>query len=101
MFHNNGSTWYVYSLPILNQEWSQIVIIKLLFLFGQEGREDMYYIMSYEYQRMWLTEREAWHKRMFPDNTVNVDIVKRYVQTFKNNHQPPKPEEKKPFVMKK
>lgn len=39
---------------------------------------------------------------MYPENTtVNVDVVKRYVLTFKANNPPPKPEKKKPFKMKK
>lgn len=51
---------------------------------------------------MWLEEREAWKKRMYPENiTTTVDIVKSYVLTFKTNHQAPKPEKKKPFKMKK
>ncbi|CAH4004752.1 uncharacterized protein LOC123711612 [Pieris brassicae] len=67
-----------------------------------EGPSRIPWLLSYEYQRMWVEEREAWKKRMYPENTtVNVDIVKRYVLTFKSNHQPPKPEEKKPFKMKK
>ena len=49
-----------------------------------------------------MEEREAWKKRMYPENTtVNVDVVKRYVLTFKTDHQPPKVEQKKPFKMKK
>ncbi|XP_045764724.1 uncharacterized protein LOC123866957 [Maniola jurtina] len=67
-----------------------------------EGRSRIEWLLSYEYQRMWLEEREAWKKRMYPENvTVNVDIVKRYVLTFKTNYNPPKPEQKKPFKMKK
>lgn len=51
---------------------------------------------------MWLEEREAWKKRMYPENTtVNVDIVKRYVLTFRTNNQPVKAEKKEPFKMKK
>ncbi|CAK1549793.1 unnamed protein product [Leptosia nina] len=67
-----------------------------------EGPSRIAWLLSYEYQRMWVEEREAWKKRMYPENTtVNVDIVKKYVLTFKSNHQPPKPEQKKPFKMKK
>ncbi|XP_049867557.1 uncharacterized protein LOC126367807 [Pectinophora gossypiella] len=67
-----------------------------------EGKARIEHVLSYEYQRMWLEERELWKKRMYPENTiVNVDVVKRYVLTFKTNHQPPKPEKKKPFKMKK
>ncbi|CAH2238120.1 jg18498 [Pararge aegeria aegeria] len=67
-----------------------------------EGRSQIQWILSYEYQRMWLDEREAWKKRMYPENTtVNVDIVKRYVLTFKTNHHPPKQEQKLPFKIKK
>lgn len=62
----------------------------------------MAWLLSYEYQRMWLEERDAWNKRMYPENTtVNVDVVKRYVLSFKTNTQPEKPEKKKPFKMKK
>lgn len=51
---------------------------------------------------MWLEEREAWKKRMYPENTTeNIDVVKRYVLTFKNNNKPPKPEQKKPFKIKR
>ncbi|KPI93899.1 hypothetical protein RR46_13064, partial [Papilio xuthus] len=68
----------------------------------QEGPSRIEWLLSYEYYRMWLEEREAWKKRMYPENTtVNIDIVKRYVLTFKNNHQPPKPVKKQPFKMKK
>ncbi|PZC74688.1 hypothetical protein B5X24_HaOG207357 [Helicoverpa armigera] len=67
-----------------------------------EGRTRIEFLLSYEYQRMWMEEIEGWKKRMYPENTtVNVDIVKRYVLTFKTDHQPPKPEKKKPFKMKK
>lgn len=39
---------------------------------------------------------------MYPENTtVNGDIVKRYVLTFKATHEPPKIENKKLFKMKK
>ncbi|KAI5641579.1 hypothetical protein NE865_06336 [Phthorimaea operculella] len=67
-----------------------------------EGPPRVEHLLSYEYQRMWLEEREAWQKRMYPENLVeNVDIVKKYVLTFKTNHQPPKQEKKKPFKIKK
>ncbi|XP_046961229.1 uncharacterized protein LOC124530905 [Vanessa cardui] len=67
-----------------------------------EGPNRIQWLLSYEYYRMWLEEREAWKKRMYPENTtVNVDVVKRYVLTFKTTYQPPKPEQKKPFKMKK
>ncbi|KAJ0181747.1 hypothetical protein K1T71_002469 [Dendrolimus kikuchii] len=67
-----------------------------------EGKSRIEWLLSYEYQRMWLEEREVWKKRMYPENTtVNVDIVKRYVLTFKTAHQVPKVEKKKPFKMKK
>ncbi|KPJ11758.1 hypothetical protein RR48_08064 [Papilio machaon] len=67
-----------------------------------EGPSRIEWLLSYEYYRMWLEEREAWKKRMYPENTtVNIDVVKRYVLTFKNNHQPPKPVKKQPFKMKK
>ncbi|XP_028175920.1 uncharacterized protein LOC135087882 [Ostrinia nubilalis] len=67
-----------------------------------EGKSRIEWLLSYEYHRMWLEEREAWKKRMYPENTtVSVDIVKSYVLTFKTNHQAPKPEKKKPFKMKK
>lgn len=62
----------------------------------------MGWLLSNEYQRMWLVERDQWQKRMYPENTtVNIDIVKRYVLTFKTEHAQPKPEIKKPFKMKK
>lgn len=39
---------------------------------------------------------------MYPENTtVNIDIVKRYVLTFKTAHQPQKLEKKKLFKMNK
>ena len=67
-----------------------------------EGKSRIGWLLSYEYHRMWLEEREAWKKRMYPENTtVNVDIVKSYVLSFKTNHQAPKAEKKKPFKMKK
>ncbi|XP_073941602.1 uncharacterized protein isoform X2 [Choristoneura fumiferana] len=67
-----------------------------------EGKSRVGWLLSYEYQRMWLAERELWKKRMYPENTtVNVDIVKSYVLTFKTAHQAPKPEKKKQFKMKK
>lgn len=51
---------------------------------------------------MWIDEREAWKKRMFPENLAeNVDVVKRYVASFKTETKPPKPEKKKPFKIKK
>lgn len=68
----------------------------------QEGSSHISLLIAHEYQRMWITERDAWKKRMYPENvSVNVDIVKRYILTFKNNVKPKKPEEKKPFKMKK
>ncbi|XP_013200534.1 uncharacterized protein LOC106143099 isoform X2 [Amyelois transitella] len=67
-----------------------------------EGPSRIEWLLSYEYQRMWVEEREQWKKRMYPENTtVNVDIVKRYVLSFKTNNPPPKPEKKTPFKMKK
>ncbi|KAJ2953531.1 hypothetical protein O0L34_g1133 [Tuta absoluta] len=67
-----------------------------------EGPARVEHLLSYEYQRMWLEEREAWQKRMYPENLgENVDVVNRYVLTFKTNHQQPKQEKKKPFKMKK
>ncbi|CAH0700715.1 unnamed protein product [Spodoptera exigua] len=67
-----------------------------------EGKSRIEWLLSYEYQRMWIKEIEAWKKRMYPESTtVNVDVVKRYVLTFKTNHQPAKPEKKKPFKIKK
>lgn len=67
-----------------------------------DGKSRVEWLLSYEYFRMWLEEREAWKKRMYPENTtVNVDIVKSYVLSFKTNNQPVKPAVKKPFKMKK
>ncbi|XP_053608113.1 uncharacterized protein LOC128673927 [Plodia interpunctella] len=67
-----------------------------------EGKPRVEWLLSYEYQRMWVEEREAWKKRMYPENTtVNVDVVKRYILSFKNVTPPPKPEKKAPFKMKK
>ncbi|XP_028036273.1 uncharacterized protein LOC114247486 [Bombyx mandarina] len=67
-----------------------------------EGKSRIEWLLSYEYQRMWLDEREAWKKRMYPENTtVNVDIVKRYVLTFKTAHQAIKTQKKKLFKIKK
>ncbi|XP_059059396.1 uncharacterized protein LOC131852698 [Achroia grisella] len=67
-----------------------------------EGNSRIEWLLSYEYQRMWTEEREVWKKRMYPENTtVNVDVVKRYVLTFKTNHQSPNLEKKEPFKMKK
>ncbi|XP_060804917.1 uncharacterized protein LOC106143099 isoform X3 [Amyelois transitella] len=70
--------------------------------YKEEGPSRIEWLLSYEYQRMWVEEREQWKKRMYPENTtVNVDIVKRYVLSFKTNNPPPKPEKKTPFKMKK
>ncbi|XP_063376112.1 uncharacterized protein LOC134663624 [Cydia fagiglandana] len=67
-----------------------------------EGQSRIGWLLSYEYQRMWIAERDLWKKRMYPENTTfNVDVVKSYVLSFKNAQQPPKPEKKKMFKMKK
>ncbi|VVC91883.1 unnamed protein product [Leptidea sinapis] len=67
-----------------------------------QGPARIQWLLSYEYQRMWIVEREAWKKRLFPEKTAQAeDIVKNYVLSFKTNTLPPKPEPKKPFKMKK
>ncbi|XP_063358808.1 uncharacterized protein LOC134648250 [Cydia amplana] len=67
-----------------------------------EGKSRIGWLLSYEYQRMWIAERDLWKKRMYPEHTaVNIDIVKTYVLSFKNAQKPPKPEKEKMFKMKK
>ncbi|CAH0726605.1 unnamed protein product, partial [Brenthis ino] len=85
--------------PKYNPQPWKFMLVRLPAL---EGPSRIQWLLSYEYQRRWMEEREAWKKRMYPENTtVNVDVVKRYVLTFKTDHQPPKSEQKKPFKIKK
>ncbi|CAG9099711.1 unnamed protein product [Plutella xylostella] len=59
-------------------------------------------LLCNEYQRMWLSERDDWKKRMYNKNTTaKEDAVKRNVSGLKNNVKSSKPEVNKPLKLKK
>lgn len=68
----------------------------------QEGPSRIDFLLSYEYQRIWIEERDLWQKRMYPETTTaKVDVITKYIMSFKNAPPKPKKVTKEPFVMKK
>lgn len=59
-------------------------------------------VLSYEYQRMWLLERDEFQKKLYPVSEGRVNLIKRYVASLKNNTKPPEIQKNKElFKMKK